>query len=157
MTKNIIDKFEPRTFLNHEMWDSKSGPWAQNLDHYQKVIACWFIKPTPDGRYISRYLKLSPQYGKSKAIFGYRKSVVNLWLNALGRWNSTQDSEVQGSNPDQNMLPPGPTDRTLLSQHLMAWTKLPTVFMLLFSHGKPSLLKNSYFGHVFWFCNSLAL
>ena len=34
MTKNIIDKFEPRTFLNHEMWDSKSGPWAQNLDHY---------------------------------------------------------------------------------------------------------------------------
>ena len=43
---------------------------------------------------------------KLKVIFGYKKSVVNLWLNALGRQNSTQDSEVQGPNPDQNMLPP---------------------------------------------------
>ena len=34
------------------------------------------------------------------------QSLVTLWLNALGRQNSTQDSEVQGSNPDQNMFPP---------------------------------------------------
>ena len=76
------------------------------------------------------------------------QSVETLWLNALWRQNSTQDSEVQGLNPDQTCFlkkifwskgpnpglgswreqserfafPPGPVDRTLLSQHLMAWT-----------------------------------
>ena len=128
-------EIQTQDFLNHEMWDSNSGlfgPW--NLRFELRSLGskpgsllrknnCFLLVHKIHTRWkINQliFLKLSSQYRKIKSdllgtetityflitiIFLIMQSLVTLWPKALGRQNSTQDWEVQGSNPDQNMFP----------------------------------------------------